>query len=82
MKPPMKTIMKTTKTKELNEQDLTKEIKSFIKWLYPILIKEGKQRVYNHFYYYKRLEKNKQFVQLTKEELEKYLKEKIPDDKN
>lgn len=75
-------MMKTMEVKETNKQDLTKEIKSFIKWLYPILIKDGKERVYNHFYYYKKLEKNTQFVQLTKEELEKYLKEKIPDAKN
>lgn len=78
----MMASMNTTKAKDSAQQDLTKEIKSFIKWLYPILIKEGKERVYNHFYYYKELEKNKQFVKLTKEELEKYLKEKIPDDKD
>lgn len=71
-------IMKKSET--TTEEDLTKETKQFIKWLYPILIKEGKVRVYDHFNYYKALEKNKKLVQVTKEELEKYLKEKISDE--
>lgn len=72
--------MKKDSSKQLSESDLIKEIKGFVKWLYPILRAEGKERVYKHYYFYKKLEKNKKFVELTKLELEKYLKEEIPDE--
>lgn len=71
--------METTK-KQKTEAELLKDIKDFIKWLYPILKAEGKERVYKHYYFYKKLEKNKKFIEATKTELEKYLKEEIPDE--
>lgn len=71
--------METTK-KEKTEAELIKDIKDFIKWLYPILKAEGKERVYKHYYFYKQLEKNKKLIETTKTELEKYLKEEIPDE--
>lgn len=71
--------METTK-KEKTEAELIKDIKDFIKWLYPILKAEGKERIYKHYYFYKQLEKNKKLIETTKTELEKYLKEEIPDE--
>lgn len=72
--------MEATKKAPKTETELLKDIKDFIKWLYPILRSEGKERVHKHYYYYKKLEKNKKFVEFTKTELEKYLKEEIPDE--
>lgn len=63
----------------LTAAEAEKEIKSFTKWVYPILIKSGKTHVVEYYKTVARIEKNKVYVKLIKAELEKLLKHPIED---